>query len=140
MEEIEQNRRALLLCREQRTADLRTGNFNLLNDAGPNPILEMGKEMYKELRNIQWGHCVICNERWPGLKVGPISNKCQRCANGKVVPPIPHTFSAANNMDPRPQPECLKILNTVEAAAISLICPVVSIYKLKYCFRVVRCD
>ena len=30
MEEIEQNRRALWLCREQGTADLLTGNFNFL--------------------------------------------------------------------------------------------------------------
>ena len=132
LEEIEQNRRALRLSREQRTAELRTGNFNLLNNTGPNPILEMGKEMYEALRNIQWGHCMICNERWPDLKVGPKSKKCQRCADDRVQPPIPHTFSAANDMDPGEQPECLKVLNTVEAAAISLICPVVSIYKVKY--------
>ena len=34
-------------------------------------------------------------------------------------------------MDPGEQPDCLKILNTVEQAAISLICPMICIYKLQ---------
>ena len=34
-------------------------------------------------------------------------------------------------MDPGQQPECLKILNTVEVAAISLRCPMLCVYKLK---------
>ena len=35
-------------------------------------------------------------------------------------------------MDPGEQAECLRVLNSVEEAAISLICPVMNIVKLRY--------
>ena len=65
------------------------------------------------------------------MKTGPRSQKCTRCANERLPHGIPATFSRENDMDPGIQPECLRILNTVETAAISLICPMLCIYKLR---------
>ena len=96
-----------------------------------NPLIEAGKIFHSQLESIEFEECSICNERWFHLEIGPKSGKCRRCAQERTLPGIPKTFSAENDMNPGEQPACLKILNTVEVAAISRICPVLSIYKLK---------
>ena len=111
---------------------MREGKFQMMNKDVTNPILEAGKSLHEDLGHIRWGECNICMERWPDMKVGPQSGKCQRCASERLPQGIPPTFSQANDMDPGIQPECLKRLTSVETAAISLICPVLSIYKLRY--------
>ena len=89
-----------------------------------NPIIEAGKIVHKTLMSIEWEECSTCKERWFEMEIGPKSNKCKRCAQERTLPGIPKTFSPENDMDPGEQPECLRILNTVEIAAISRICPV----------------
>ena len=130
-EEIEENRKTIKAIRTQRNEDLKSGIFRLTNAVGPNPIILAGRDMHNELRAIQFGECVVCKERWPDLKIGPKSGKCEHCSSERLRANIPATFSAENDMDPGQQPNCLKILNSVETAAISLICPQLSIYKLK---------
>ena len=132
MEEIQTNMAMVKEVREWRNQHLKTGNFHLKSDILPCPLLEAGASMHKELNDIKWKECKVCLEHWPDLEVGPKSGKCTRCANERLPGGIPQTFSQENDMYPGQQPECLKILNTVETAAISLICPVLSIYKLKY--------
>ena len=128
MAEIESNRSHLRAIRQSRIEDLKNGAFKLLSKVGVNPILEAGKNFHQELKNIQWGTCRVCLEHWPELEIGPINGKCQRCASERLPIGIPQTFSLENDMYPGRQPECLKVLNSVETAAISLICPVISIY------------
>jgi hypothetical protein len=89
-----------------------------------NPILEAGKIVHESLLSIEWEECVTCKERWFDLDLGPNSKKCRRCAQERTLPGIPKTLSEENDMDPGEQPDCLKILNSVEVAAISRICPV----------------
>jgi hypothetical protein len=55
----------------------------------------------------------------------------QRCAQERTLPGIPKLFSEENDKDPGEHPDCLRIVNSVEVAAISRIFPVLSIYKLK---------
>ena len=132
MAEIESNRRQLRANRETRLENLNSGTFKLIHQGVANPILEAGMSFHQEMRNIQWGKCRVCLEEWPQLEIGPRNGKCQRCASEKLPKGIPATFSPENDMYPGPQPECLKVLNSVETAAISLICPVISIYRLRY--------
>ena len=132
MEEIQTNMAMVKEVREWRNQHLKAGNFHLKSDILPCPLLEAGASMHKELNDIKWKECKVCLEHWPDLEVGPKSGKCTRCANERLPGGIPATFSKENDMHPGQQPECLKLLNTVETAAISLICPVLSIYKLKY--------
>ena len=126
-----ENKSQLISIRQERVNDVNNGTFNVTSEIHPNPIFEAGKEMCKELNDIPWGECITCKERWPGMETGPRSQKCTRCANERLPHGIPPTFSRKNDMDPGIQPECLRILNTVETAAISLICPMLCIYKLR---------
>ena len=87
--------------------------------------------MCDKMRGINFTHCRICKEEWPDMKIGPKNGKCTRCANERLPAGIPPTFSTENDMDPGEQPQCLQILNTVEQAAVSLICPITCIYKLR---------
>ena len=129
--EILEKQEILKNIRAQRVEGLETGQFNLLNQESVNPIFEAGADVSELLSKIKYDTCKICKERWPEMSVGPKSGKCHRCSTEKVHPGIPYTFSRENDMDPGQQPECLKILNTVEVAAISLRCPMLCVYKLK---------
>ena len=129
--EILEKQEILKNIRAQRVEGLETGQFNLLNQESVNPIFEAGADVSEFLSKIKYNTCKICKERWPEMSVGPKSGKCHRCSMEKVRPGIPYTFSMENDMDPGQQPECLKILNTVEVAAISLRCPMLCVYKLK---------
>ena len=130
--EIEVNKINLRKIREWRLENLISGQFFFKSDILSCPIRVAGVEMHEELNRITLRQCKTCLEEWPDLEVGPKNGKCKRCAQERLPPEIPPTFSPENNMHPGQQPECLKILNTVETAAISLICPQMSIYKLKY--------
>ena len=120
IEDILENIEKLKLCREK---------SQLSPD---NPIIEGGVNIHKKLNDITWETCQVCNECWFDLEIGPHSKKCKRCSQEKRIAGIPLTFSAENDMDPGEQAECLRVLNSVEEAAISLICPVMNIIKLKY--------
>ena len=97
-----------------------------------NPMLEAGRKVHALLNTIELEQCNTCNERWFDMGVGPQTGRCQRCSTEmhkfKEIPPM---FSYQNDMDPGPQPECLKRLNTVEQAAIARICPVQNVFKMK---------
>ena len=97
-----------------------------------NPLLEAGRRVHAELNMIEFEQCSTCLERWFDMGVGPQTGRCQRCSQEmykfKGIPPM---FSYENDMDPGPQPECLKRLNSVEAAAIARMCPVQNIFKMK---------
>ena len=131
VEQIRQKKAQLIAIRQRRVNGLGAGPIVLTDEDQCNPILEAGKEMCQELRNITFVQCQICMESWPDMQLGPRNNKCRRCANERLPAGIPPTFSRFNDMDPGEQPHCLKILNTVEQAAISLICPMTCIYKLR---------
>ena len=125
LDQIMGEKNQLKVIRQHR---IQTGEFEIIQ---PNPILEAGREMCDEMRGINVTNCRICKEEWPDMKIGPKNQKCTRCANERLPAGIPPTFSPENDMDPGEQPQCLQILNTVEQAAVSLICPITCIYKLR---------
>ena len=130
-EEIKRKRELIKAERARRIEGLKTGDFHLDTGPGTNLILEAGREMHEALREIKSESCVVCRNQWFDINVGPRSGKCQRCSGERLKKNIPPTFSAKNDMDPGLAPTCLRILNSVEVAAISLICPQLTIYKLK---------
>ena len=130
-EDIKRKRVLIKAARASRIDGLKTGDFQLTSETESNPILEAGREMHEALRAIKMESCVVCRNRWFDIHVGVRSGKCQRCSGERLKKDIPPTFSAENEMDPGVAPVCLRILNSVEVAAISLICPQMTIYKLK---------
>ena len=88
-----------------------------------NPILEAGKKMFLKLEEINWKTCRNCKETYICIAIGPRSGKCERCARN------PNLFSDENDLGPTPTPACLASLTPIEKSCISIICPVVAIYK-----------
>ena len=88
-----------------------------------NPLLAAGKEMFKQLEETSWTTCTNCSETYICMTVGPRSGKCERCARN------PALFSPANDLTPSPPPPCLSDLSPIEKSCISIICPVIGIYK-----------
>ena len=131
MEEIKQKRAVIKAERELRIERLKTGVFRLVNGGEPNPILEAGREMHQAIRDIKSETCAVCKIQWYDMDIGPINGKCKRCAGERRNNNMPYTFSVENDMYPGLAPTCLNILNSVEVSAISLICPQMTIYKLK---------
>ena len=131
MEDIEHKRVAIKAARVLRIEGLKTGAFNLINGEEPNPILEAGREMHQALRDIKPDSCIVCKNQWFDMNIGPKNGKCKRCAGERLKNGMPHTFSAENDMYPGLPPTSLSILNSVEVSAISLICPQMTVYKLK---------
>ena len=131
VEDIMQKRREIMADREARIEGLNSGVFRLLNESGTNRIIEAGRDMHNELASYEMEDCKVCKERWFEMNVGVRSGKCQRCATERLDKNIPATFSPENDMHPGLPPTCLSILNSTEVAAISLICPQLTIYKLK---------
>ena len=69
----------------------------------PDPIIEAGKRMYKQLYNIEYETCHTCCERWFEIEVGPRTKQCKRCMQDRYNlkdKTIPNTFSYENDMDP----------------------------------------
>ena len=131
LEEILQKKAEIKADRVIRNEGLKSGTFRLISGPGPNPILEAGREMHQALREIKPEFCLVCKNQWFDLKIGPINGKCQRCAGERLKNSMPHTFSPENDMHPGLPPTSLSILNSVEVASISLICPQLTIYKLR---------
>ena len=135
IEELKSQRDKLRAYRVEKEARIRQGNFSL-EGLPPNPIIEAGHKIYEKLNNIKWNTCNVCLEKWLDFEfpVGPRSGKCQKCSGHgeRCRPGVPKTFSPDNDMHPGPVPECLQRLTPVEQAAISMIAPVMRIYRLKY--------
>ena len=131
LEEIMKKRQEIKADREARIEGLNSGIFRLLNEDGTNRIIESGKEMHEELASYKMEDCNVCKERWFEMNIGVRSGKCQRCASERLDKNIPHTFSPENDMHPGLAPTCLSVLNSTEVAAISLICPQLTIFKVK---------
>ena len=151
LESINKNKETLIKIRKQQNEKKKFGHFGPQppdNDSTQqvsqeissqeneissesNPLIEAGRKVHTKLKQLEMEFCITCKEKWFDMNIGIRSKKCQRCSNERTPAGVPKTFSAENDMDPGEQPECLKVLDTVEIAAISLICPVLSIYKVK---------
>lgn len=108
-----------------------TGNLNI-EDGMANPIILAGKRIYQQLNSMQLEVCGVCKEKAFDMEVGPRSGRCKSCTDYKHNHRNkPELFSHDNLMDPGVQPECLRVLNRVEQAAIARIAPVLNMIKLK---------
>lgn len=108
-----------------------TGNLNIEGDLA-NPVIQAGKRIYQLLKSMQLEVCGICKEKAFDMEVGPRSDRCKSCTDYKHNHRNqPELFSHDNRMDPGVQPECLRVLNRVEQAAIARIAPVLNMIKLK---------
>ena len=87
-----------------------------------NPLIELGREFYKKLDVGEATRCIVCKEQYPCVETGPRSHKCKRCSSKN------QTFRKNNNLTPEDAPECLKVLNQVELAAIRQNCPIMQIF------------
>jgi len=103
-------------------AQLSRNNFDT-NLFVNNPLIASGVEMHRDLYATSWQSCCNCHETYIDLKLSPRSRLCERCVRNKDL------FADVNDLTPSPAPECLKCLTQVEKSAISLICPVLAIYK-----------
>ena len=87
------------------------------------------KAMNKFHHNQQKLHhqlCNVCHEMWPTSTKSKSDFMCTRCNRDKGQP---KRFSAENDMDPGPVPECLKNLSQIEEMLIANACPIMCIYR-----------
>ena len=96
-----------------------------------NPLINASKEMYKVLEGQEWRKCAVCSKEYLFVKTGLISHKCPQCSHDKK-----QKFAAENELTPLLAPPCLSDLTPVEKSAISLICPIIAIYKMGRCQEV----
>lgn len=80
-----------------------------------------------EITNYRMSTCNSCNRRWFNL-VEKQTGMCASCSD--LSKPV-RKFSITNNMDPGTQPMVLGDLTMVEEMLISLVHPVIQLYKLK---------
>jgi hypothetical protein len=108
--------------RREHFLSLNSNNFDtdLFTD---NPLLEAGKEFHRELEKTSWSTCSHCTEKYICMAVRPRSGKCERCTRN------PQLFAEENDLTPSVAPPCLSDLTPIEKLCISLICPVIGIYK-----------
>ena len=86
-------------------------------------VFEAGRNFYKTLdAGAKYERCIVCQEAYPFVPLGPRSKKCKRCSKNNI-------FAKNNNLTPEETPEALKDLTQVEQAAIAQICPYVQIWK-----------
>ena len=90
-----------------------------------NPLIEAGKNMYRELEKTEWTRCIVCKESHICFPVN-YEGKCERCAGEGIQASI---FTHENDLDPGEAPECLTRLTPVEKSAISIICPSLTVVK-----------
>ena len=101
----------------------RTGNY----DFEDNPLIEACKQFHKKVKEeicMPQSSCTNCHALDVGLVV--TEGKCNLCA----APVRARNFSALNNMDPGDQPSQLASLTPAEIAAVSLILPVMTVYRM----------
>ena len=84
-------------------------------------------QFHAVINSYEVGHCIICNEAFPGLIIS--ASSCTRCSRDNKEPKL---YSAANNMDPGPVPPVLQNLTQVEEMLISRIMPITSVYRLHH--------
>ena len=65
-----------------KSLDLNNFDTCLFSD---NPLLESGKEMFKQLEEINWRTCSNCNETYICLAIAPRSGKCERCSRNSAL-------------------------------------------------------
>ena len=95
--------------------------FNVFED---NPLIEGAQKMFEDLAQMEWGTCNNCQETYLFLEINNRGN-CHRCTTKKRK----EMFGQNNNVTPRPTPEVLARLTPIELSAISMICPLIGIYK-----------
>ena len=124
--ELEEDRNQVWAIHENKIRELAEGNFE-----GPffkrNPMIEKGgRKFFKALEAEDPQQCTVCEEKYLFIKLRPRTRQCDRCAIQKTGKKI---FAKENNLTPSAAPECLKKLSQIEIMAISLICPIMAIYK-----------
>jgi len=92
------------------------------------------KDFCKQMDNIDYKVCNVCNERIPFMKLTKkfpknlLEETCNRCYSEETSP---KKFSAGNNMDPGEVPEELRDLTEIEEMLIAQVFTVVSVYRLR---------
>jgi hypothetical protein len=99
-------------------------DYNIFLD---NPVMEAGKKMHKELKELEWGACSNCQEYCFNTELDKYKGLCKLCLQNKAGRRA--MFGPDNNLMPSQAPECLQRLTPIEKSAISLICPSISMYK-----------
>jgi hypothetical protein len=99
-------------------------DYNIFLD---NPIMEAGKKMHKELKELEWGTCSNCQEYCFNTELDKFKGLCKLCHQNKASRRA--MFGSDNNLMPSQAPQCLQRLTLIEKSAIFLICPSISIYK-----------
>jgi hypothetical protein len=99
-------------------------DYNIFLD---NLVMEAGKKMHKELKELEWGACSNCQEYCFNKELDKYKGLCKLCHQNKSGRRA--MFGPDNNLMPSQAPECVQRLTPVEKSAISLICPSISIYK-----------
>ena len=127
----------LWLIRQQKNMTEETGD-NSFNDLIDNPLIDAANDMHEILRNIELSApCIICNESWYDLEIGPRNKMCKRCSNEKRNMKSDKNkekilyFSSENDMHPTATPECIKKLTFIELASIKLVQPMFHIITTK---------
>jgi hypothetical protein len=90
-----------------------------------NPVMEAGKKMHKELKELEWEACSNCQEYCFNTKLDKYKGLCMLCHQNKAGRRA--MFGPDNNLMPSQAQECLQRLTPIEKSAISLICPSISI-------------
>lgn len=86
-------------------------------------IKRIGSKFEDYLSSINWQSCENCNSSFPDLNVK--GHLCSRCLKDPIK------FTSENYMDPGEQPYELKCLTLAEQQLISLVLPIVSLYKIR---------
>ena len=124
--ELEEDRQTVWAIHENKIRELAAGYFEGQYFKG-NPIIEKGgRQFFSSLEAEDWQKCSVCEENYIFVRLRPRSRQCDRCAVQKTGKKI---FAKENDLTPSMTPECLKRLSPIEIMAISMICPILAIYK-----------
>ena len=135
LEEKLQRQEQMASLRREQLRHLVGGSFELQPEGWKNLVLEAGARLHTQLMDMQMNKCVVCEEKWLNMEVNPrtgMCNRCQREMKDRKKDGMPYTFSKENNLKPGDKiPEELACLNSIEAASVSLLCPVLQIIKFR---------
>ena len=87
-------------------------------------VKETLAQFHAVINSYEVGHCITCNEAFPGLVIS--ASSCSQDSKESKL------YSAANNMDPGPVPPVLQNLTQVEEMLISRIMPIMNVYRLHH--------